>query len=133
MLAAMPTIHDALAWFTSGFGRAIAAGVIVAIMYVVKLHPWVERRLLTTPRRRQIAIAFLAVGPAMWLLADGSVPPITVIETALEAFLGAMGIHVGLKVLRGQTVGDSPPPRSQASVFAPPEGANGAAHVDPPS
>lgn len=101
----MPTVHDLIVWFASRQGRPLAAASLFVVMYVVKLHPWVEQKLLTTPRRRLYANAFLAASPAVYLLADQSVPAPEVIETAIEACLGAMGIHVGWKVLKGRVLG----------------------------
>lgn len=104
----MPTVHEIIVWTTSGNGRLIAAALLFILMYAVKLVPWVQENILTTPRRKQLATAFLALVPAVWMLADQTVPWVTTLTTAIEAFLGAMGIHVGINVARGRSVGAVP-------------------------
>jgi hypothetical protein len=104
----MPSIHEILTWFTSGNGRLIAAAALFTLMYALKFVPIVEQRVLTTPRRRQVALAFLATSPAVFLLSAGA-PWVDVLATALNAFLAGMGIHVLMKVgVQGGTVGGPP-------------------------
>lgn len=107
----MPTVAEVFAWFTMGGGRPIGAASLTLLMWAVKSIPHVEQKLLTTPRRKMAANAFLALGPAVYLLADDSVPWASVLEMAFYTFTSAMGLHVVWKVgVLGKPVGDKPQP-----------------------
>lgn len=108
----MPTIHQILEWFASGQHRLIAAAILFALMWLLKLLPGVEEKLLTTPQRRLAAVVFMALAPAVSLLATGA-PVVDVLESALVIGFAAMGIHAGSKVAGGGTIGATekdPPP-----------------------
>lgn len=97
----LPEIINAL---QSGSGRLIAAALIFALMWAIKSVPWVEVNVLTTPRRRQLAVAFLATAPAATMLA-GDVCWVDCLVAFGTIFAEAMGIHVGVNVLAGKPVG----------------------------
>jgi hypothetical protein len=114
-----PSIRQILEWFASGQHRLIAAAILFAVMYALKLIPKVEQRVLTTPQRRLGAVVFLAMAPAVSLLAAGA-PAIDVLESAIVIGLGAMGIHVSAKVVRGSPIGvqeskEAEPPKDPRS------------------
>lgn len=115
----MGPLGDVLMWFTTGSGRILAAALLCAVMWALKYIPMVEAKLLTTPRLRQLGMAVLALAPVVPMLLNGA-PATEVWLTAAEAFLGAMGIHVGLKVLMGKVVGAVPAP-APVPAAPPPE------------
>jgi len=87
----MPSVDQYVAWFSSGEGRLILVAVLFLIMWAVKSVPYVKG-LLTTPRRKQAASLLLAMGPAVWLIAEGA-PPIEVISAALGIVFAANGLN----------------------------------------
>lgn len=88
----MPALSTIIAWLQSGHGRLIAAAVLFGLMWALKSVPWVKSNLLTTPRRKQLAVAFLATAPAVAMLSEAA-PTSEVVATALTLFVGAMGIN----------------------------------------
>lgn len=96
-MAALQTI---MLWFNTSKGRAIAALALFIVMELLK-RPSVEARWLTTPRRRLAANIILALAPVVPALASGA-PIGDVIDTALSAAIGAMGLHIGLKTIVGK-------------------------------
>lgn len=88
----MPSFTDIIGWLQSGDGRLVAAGVLFFLMWGIKSIPLVKEKLLTTPRRKQLAVAFLALAPAVAML-TGDAPVLEVAVTALTLFFSAMGLN----------------------------------------
>lgn len=88
----MPTTHQIIEWIQSGHGRLIAAAVIFVLMWAIKCLPWVRAKLLTTPRRKQIASWFLMLPPAVWMIVQGA-PWVDVVAAAVGIVLAANGIN----------------------------------------
>jgi len=87
----MPNTEQLVTWFSSGEGRLILVAVLFLLMWAVKNVPLVKG-LLTTPRRKQAASVLLAMGPAVWLIAEGA-PPIEVVASALGIVFAANGLN----------------------------------------
>ncbi len=87
----MPDISQILQWAMSGEGRLIAAAMLFVAMWAIKSAP-VVRDYINTPRRKQAANTLMAMGPAVWLMAQGA-PPVEVVSTALTIALSANGLN----------------------------------------
>ena len=74
----------------SGEGRLVAAGVVFLVVALVKLVPFIRDRVLTTPWRKRLAAAVLALAPVVALfLARAPIGEIVV--TGVSTFLMSMG------------------------------------------
>ena len=88
----MESITAVAAWLETGEGRIAAALVLFLVLWGIKNVGWVKKKVLTTPRRRQFAVALLATAPVITMLLD-SVPAKDAFITGLTAFLSAMGLN----------------------------------------
>lgn len=93
---------ETLQWFATPDGRLAAAGILFALIWVIKNLPMVKDKLLTTDRRRLIATIIVGLSPAAIMLADTTVPAGEAWRFAFWTLLGAMGIQGGTKALLGE-------------------------------
>jgi hypothetical protein len=102
-------LADIIPLLFQGDGRLILAGFLFLLMWAIKSLPGMEQKVLTTPRRRLVATAFLAATPAVTMIvqgvAAGNVDWSRVASTAAILFLGAIGIHTVNNVSQGKPVG----------------------------
>lgn len=79
-------------WIQSGSGRLLLAALLFVAMWAVKMLPWVKAKILTTPRRKQIAAWFLMLPPAVWMIVEGEPWP-EVVAVSVGIILAANGIN----------------------------------------
>jgi len=88
----MPTTLQVIEWIQSGNGRLVVAAVLFVLMWAIKSLPWVRDKILTTPRRKQIAAWLLMMPPAVWMIVEGA-PWAEVVAAAVGIILAANGIN----------------------------------------
>lgn len=84
--------------------RLVASAALFAVVFVIKFLPFVEKRILTTPRLRMLGTGVCALLPAAVMLASGA-DLSAVWETAITSFFAAIGIHTSWKIIKGDPVG----------------------------
>lgn len=124
------SLPEILNMLRTGEGQLIAAGLLFLIMWALKSIPAIEQRYLTTPRRRLAVVVFLAMAPAVTMLAEG-IDPVDCLITAIILGASAMGIHTFGNVLQGKPVGvqGAPPAAGNTPPPMPPAVTGGLAVV----
>lgn len=88
----MPSAIEVYGWIQSGNERLVIAALLFGVIWGIKSIPWIRVKLLTTPRRKQIASWIVMLPPAVWLIADGAPWP-EVVASVVGIVLAANGIN----------------------------------------
>jgi hypothetical protein len=81
----------------SNNGRLVAAGALFLAVWVLKTRSPIRAWLGESARRLQLSAALLAILPAVAVALTSSAPPRAIIQTAIVALFGAMGLHSAVK------------------------------------